>query len=267
MTLPPQPQTLWAGLGTRILSSAVLAAVALGAVHLGGAYYLVMVGALALLLHYEWGEITGGGGLSPLTAAAAAAVVVALITAFAGHFAPALAVLSLASLALLAAGRVRRARWWTALAVSYIGVPCLALLWLRLQADAWLVYWLLATIWATDSGAYVVGRLVGGPRLAPRISPKKTWAGLLGGGAIAGLAGFVVAWAAAGSGPAAWAVASVVLGLWSQMGDLFESAVKRHFGVKDASRFIPGHGGFLDRVDGLLFAAPAVVLGVATGLL
>ncbi len=116
---------------------------------------------------------------------------------------------------------------------------------------------LLVVVWASDIGAYVVGRLIGGRRLAPTISPGKTWSGAVGGllAAVLGgqaVAGFSAHWA---YDPVRVAAVAAVLGVASQLGDLFESAVKRHFGVKDAGRLIPGHGGLLDRLDGLMAAA------------
>ena len=119
------------------------------------------------------------------------------------------------------------------------------------------IFWLLGAVWATDIGAYVTGRLLGGPKLAPRISPNKTWAGLLGGVVCA--ASWGAAWGAlAGAGMAGAIVISAITAVVAQAGDLGVSAVKRRFGVKDASRLIPGHGGMLDRVDGFLLTAPAI---------
>jgi phosphatidate cytidylyltransferase len=118
----------------------------------------------------------------------------------------------------------------------------------------------LAVVWATDVAAYAAGKIIGGPKLWPAVSPKKTWAGSIGGLAAALIAGLVVA-SVAGERPGfAVALVALVLSLACQAGDLFESAVKRRFGVKDASRLIPGHGGLLDRVDGLTFAAPVAAL-------
>jgi phosphatidate cytidylyltransferase len=145
--------------------------------------------------------------------------------------------------------------------VLYVGVPATALLWLRDVAHGdRLVLWLFIVVWATDIGAYAVGRLVGGPRLAPRLSPHKTWAGLGGGIAAAAAAGAAAARGFASADAAILTVLSAVLAVVAQIGDLVESAVKRHFKVKDMSSLIPGHGGLFDRVDGLLAAAPAVAL-------
>jgi phosphatidate cytidylyltransferase len=121
------------------------------------------------------------------------------------------------------------------------------------------ILFLFAVVWAEDTGAYFAGRLIGGPKLAPAISPHKTWSGALG-GTVAGIVAGSLVIAAAGVPwrPAHLAVA-FALTVAAQLGDLAESAVKRRFGVKDASALIPGHGGMMDRVDGLLFAATAAL--------
>jgi phosphatidate cytidylyltransferase len=141
--------------------------------------------------------------------------------------------------------------------VIYVGLPALALVWLRnhVPGGAEHVLWLFLVVWATDIFAYFAGRSIGGAKLAPSISPGKTWAGLYGGMAGAGLTGGVVALAfGAGFWPAS--VLAALLAVVAQIGDLFESALKRRAGVKDSGHLIPGHGGLLDRIDGLVFAAP-----------
>ncbi len=148
--------------------------------------------------------------------------------------------------------------------IAYILVAAAALAWLR--AGGWgSVLFVLLVVWATDIGAYLVGRFVGGPRLAPRISPGKTWSGAAGGLASALAVGLGVALLASGALGQALAVAAG-LSIAAQVGDLLESGMKRHFGVKDSGRLIPGHGGLLDRLDGLLAAAPvAALLAAALG--
>jgi phosphatidate cytidylyltransferase len=128
------------------------------------------------------------------------------------------------------------------------------------------IFWLFAVVWAEDTGAYFAGRLIGGPKLAVAISPNKTWAGAVG-GTVAGMAAGSAVIVAAGIAwrPLHLAVAFVVV-VAAQVGDLLESAVKRRFGVKDASALIPGHGGMMDRVDGFLFAAAvALLIGLVRG--
>ncbi len=149
---------------------------------------------------------------------------------------------------------------WIAGGIVYIGVPVAAILWLRGQ-DRETAFWLLLVVWATDTVAYAAGRLIGGWKLYPRISPRKTWAGLIGGVIGAAVVGCLLA-AGLHLAVAPWALAaaSALLALVAQGGDLFESAVKRHFDAKDTGTLIPGHGGLLDRVDGLMAAAPVAAL-------
>jgi phosphatidate cytidylyltransferase len=125
---------------------------------------------------------------------------------------------------------------------------------------------LFAIVWSTDIAAYFVGRLVGGPRLLPRVSPKKTWSGALGGLAAAVLAAIVLAKLAGLAAPFTLAVVAAFLSSLAQAGDLFESLLKRKFGAKDSSHLIPGHGGLMDRLDGFVFAAAlAAVIGILRG--
>ena len=149
-----------------------------------------------------------------------------------------------------------------ALGVPYICVPVAALIFLRGQgSDAYglmLAFWALALVWATDIGAYFAGRSIGGPKLAPRVSPSKTWAGLGGGVAAASALGFVLHRFA--NLPIHLAAASGLLAVAAQLGDLLESAMKRRAGVKDSGSLLPGHGGVLDRLDGVAAAAPLAAL-------
>ena len=120
----------------------------------------------------------------------------------------------------------------------------------------------LAVVWATDTGAFFAGRAIGGPKLWPAVSPKKTWAGAIG-GLVAGIvAGLAMRGAGAGASRAGAGAVSAGLSLAGQAGDLFESAVKRRFGAKDSGMIVPGHGGMMDRVDGLVFAAVAALSSV-----
>ena len=153
---------------------------------------------------------------------------------------------------------------WAAAAVMSMVIPAIALLWLRDRPSLGLetVVWALATVVVVDVGAYAAGRTIGGPRLWPRISPSKTWAGLVGGAMAAVMfAGITVAVI----GDARLVVLlplAVVLALTAQAGDLLESSVKRRFDVKDSGALIPGHGGVLDRLDGQLTVLPMVAAAV-----
>jgi phosphatidate cytidylyltransferase len=153
---------------------------------------------------------------------------------------------------------------WAAAGILYAAMVAICPILLRRdpQLGFAALLFLFATVWATDIFAYLTGRGIGGPLLAPRISPKKTWSGAVGGLAGGVVAGSVVAYASAGTHPVVGGVLALVLSIAAQGGDLLESAVKRRFGAKDTSALIPGHGGVMDRVDGLLVAALiAVVIG------
>ncbi|HEX6980036.1 MAG TPA: phosphatidate cytidylyltransferase [Alphaproteobacteria bacterium] len=251
-----------AGLRTRVISGAIMAVVALAAVVAAPGVFALLIGVGVAVLAWEWICLTNARfGVTGFVLAALVIAVVAL--AFLRWPGPAVLVAVVGSGIVLATARLdgRERPFWAAVGALYIGIPAAALVWLR-GADAGgqhLMVWLLLTVWATDIGAFFAGRLIGGPRLAPRISPKKTWAGLVGAVVSTGLLGWVVGAADPGA-PAAGALvaAGAVLAVIAQAGDLGESWVKRHFNVKDSSQLIPGHGGVFDRVDGLLAAAVAL---------
>lgn len=242
-----------------------MAVVAVVAVQAGSEVFGVLVAVCAAVLAWEWTRLCGGGRFGWTGMVQAAAVVAVVVAAAIGS--PALGV------ALVLGGCVadyltarfagREHPRWIAAGIVYIGLPCIALLWLRQVEPGGqsLVLWLLLVVWATDIGAFFAGRLIGGPKLAPAVSPKKTWAGLAGGALSAALVGVVLPLFDPGAPSAAILIwAGGVLAVVAQGGDLGESWVKRHFGVKDASHLIPGHGGLFDRVDGLLAAALVLAL-------
>ncbi len=148
----------------------------------------------------------------------------------------------------------------------YVGLPVFALLWLREQPENGLVltFWALSLVWATDIGAFFAGRAIGGPKIAPAISPSKTWAGLIGGMTMATL--LAVAFHVWFELPMALVFATPLLAIAAQVGDFFESWLKRRAGVKDSGTLLPGHGGVLDRLDGVVTAVPLAALLVASGL-
>jgi phosphatidate cytidylyltransferase len=161
-------------------------------------------------------------------------------------------------------GGQRSAAVWAAAGIVYAGIVLISPIVLRSdpQMGFAALSFLFATVWATDIFAYLTGRRLGGPLLAPQLSPKKTWSGAIGGLAGGVVAGALVAYASAGTHLVAAGVLALILSIAAQGGDLLESSVKRRFGAKDTSALIPGHGGVMDRVDGLLVAALiAVVIG------
>jgi len=281
----------WSDLRVRVVSAVILAPLVLAVLWFGGAPFVVMLALAALVLSSEWVALCG----VPRFAPAALAVPVSLLTAGAAT------VLDqpVAGLSLLAVGagvalllaHAAPYRLRLAAGIPYLGLPIVALLWLRADPAAGRanVLFIMLLVWSSDIGAYLAGRLIGGRRLAPRISPGKTWSGAVGGLAAAALAGFAIGAVIAGfplgglpatSPPAEWlsaidlpsqaalaaAAVAALLGIVGQAGDLLESALKRRFGVKDSGRLIPGHGGLLDRIDAVLAVAPvAACLALAAG--
>jgi phosphatidate cytidylyltransferase len=246
----------------RILSALVMAPPALLATWWGGYAFGALVALAASIMCWEWDTIVNKRFSWSGKVGAMGCAVAAGLSLSAPAAALALVAGSAIAAAALAPSHYERARLWAGLGPLYAGVPAVALIWLRgddpVGRDT--LFWLLLLVWATDIGAYAAGRLIGGPLLLPVVSPKKTWAGLVGGVVSAGLVGLGVGLALSLPHPAWLAVASGVLAVVAQAGDLMESWVKRRWGVKDSSNIIPGHGGLLDRVDGLLAAALAVAL-------
>lgn len=248
-----------------------MGAVALGILWAGGLAFLTLTLVIAALMLREWCTITGA--VRPRIAYLLALTLLAASfgLAGAGNW-PVGFLLTIGGGAVIGLlGLVLRQRTlrWVGPGLIYAAAPALALAWLRQQPDGFkIVLWLLLAVVMTDTCAYFAGRRFGGPKLAPRISPKKTWSGLIGGMAGAALSGWVLGaifqmpldkavWLAGGA---------AVLAVVSQMGDLGESALKRAFGVKDSGSILPGHGGIMDRVDGLVAAAALVALAEVCGI-
>ena len=253
----------------RVLSAAVLVPLAVAAAYAGGWVFVTLIGVGVVLLANEWDRLCGGEGVRGVLGVLHAGVLLAaVVLAGADLFLAAAVVAAVGSAgAALLAPQFGRARAWPAAGIIYFAAPAIAILWLRSEPDGrQCMLWLLALVWATDVGAIAVGRTLKGPRLAPKISPAKTWSGFSGGLAGAVLVGAGAAWLTGFASLAVMVVVSAGLSLVSQIGDLVESAVKRHYGVKDSGTLIPGHGGILDRVDGLLLTAPvAAVLAWVNG--
>ncbi len=253
------------GLGPRVASALVMAPAAIGLAYVGGVAFGLFIATLAAVMALEWQGFSREGetGSPSARAGFVAAAAVPVLFAVAGRIEIALASVLPALVTAALAARIGRARpsWW-ALGVVYIALPCIAIVWLRAAPGHGreTIFWLFAVVWATDIGAYAAGRLIGGPRLAPRISPNKTWAGLVGGVLAAAGAGVVLALLFDIPVSPPLALFGGFLGLISQAGDLWESMIKRRFGKKDSGSLIPGHGGVLDRLDGMMAAAPALAL-------
>jgi phosphatidate cytidylyltransferase len=243
----------------------VLAPLALAVTYVGTPAFEGALAVVAGVLVWEWTTVCGSVRPSLVRAFMTLSAVAAVLAVMAGlpAYAPVIIAAGAAG-AGLAEGGGRRG--WMAAGAVYIALPLAACEWLRSGAfGREIVIWLLIVVWTADTVAYLFGRTFGGPKLAPAISPKKTWAGLVGALVGATLAGALVAHALGSRDPLGMAGMAAMLGLIGQGGDLMESAVKRRFGVKDASRIIPGHGGLFDRMDALMavfvFAALARLVG------
>lgn len=252
----------------RIVSAIVLAAVALTATWLGGFVFSLFSAAISLLIFYEWTSITGlQARASRLVAFGwASVVVVALESVFrgasSGYFSS-LVILVGFTITAIAIGAFRGRGYWLAGGIFYAGLSGISLTALRGSSEAGLIgiLFIFAIVWGTDILAYFVGRAIGGPKLAPAISPGKTWSGAIG-GTLAGIVfGSLVVYLAGFGLTLGHLAVAAALSVFSQIGDLFESFIKRRFGVKDSSHLIPGHGGVMDRVDGLVFACFLAFLG------
>jgi phosphatidate cytidylyltransferase len=252
----------WNDLGRRALSAAVLAPLALGCIWYGGPPYILLIAFAAVGLAIEWVWLCGATPSRVPGAAVPAVVLAGLVLAL--HWFWTGAVLMLAGFAVLWIA-TRRAQLGAG--ILYVGLPTMALEWLRLETASGRanVLLLVLIVWASDIGAYAVGRLLDGPKLAPRLSPGKTWSGAIGGLIAAIVVGQLAAGLLGGAPIGRTAVLAGLLGIATQAGDLLESGIKRHFGVKDSGRLIPGHGGLLDRLDGLLAAAPVAAVAVLIG--
>jgi phosphatidate cytidylyltransferase len=216
---------------TRLISALALLPIVLGALWFGGWFFAMLLALASVLMAYEWLQMIKA---SP----------------------------SQASFMV-----------WALFGLVYIFIPLLAFYWLRQQADGVLiVFWVFIMVWAMDVGGFFAGKSIGGPKMAPKISPNKTWSGLTGGVLLAIVAHLVIFYILSLFSfeheflfQPTWLIAGAVA-VVAQVGDLIESQCKRHFAIKDTSGLIPGHGGLLDRVDGLLLAGPVVVLLLCLGL-
>jgi phosphatidate cytidylyltransferase len=261
MNASPPPK--WGDLGIRAGSAALLIPLVLLCDWAGGFWFHLFALLLGCMIAYEWTKIVHARNQLQAALHIGAAVAGTWLPETLGVWPAVLAVgaLALASI-LFARFGDKPASNWSYFGVLYVGFPVIALIVLRSDTlyGALAVLWVFVIVWAADIVAYFAGRTIGGPKLAPAISPKKTWAGL--GGAVAGSAAASAAFAyfAQLEGIVILTVLAGALAIVEQGGDLFESALKRSFAVKDSGQLIPGHGGVIDRVDGLIAVSVACVL-------
>ncbi len=269
-------------LAQRIVAAVVLAPPVVLALYFGTPYSDFLILIASGIAAWEWARLCNRGSLDITALLVIGAVVAAVFAAVLGFYSIAawIVVVGAMATALSATNSQHESVSWMVGGVIYLAWTFISFTWLREpQVFGYMgIFWLLFVVWATDIGAYIAGRSIGGPKLAPRFSPNKTWAGLIGGAIAALLVSLAAgAWVFSGGDPAyfgsPWGYlifAGIALAVVSQIGDLFESRLKRKFDAKDSSRIIPGHGGVLDRVDGLLAAslvcAATVWLGQRMGM-
>jgi phosphatidate cytidylyltransferase len=243
----------------RVIAALILAPIAIAIAYAGGWLWILLVTLAVIGLYVEWLTIVGLAREMPVVVSGIAALAVAGLCLAIGRIDAAFVVLAigLAAVALL----TRERRNWTAAGFFYAAAAEMASVLVRLDSVKGFValIFVLLIVWVTDIGGYFAGRGIGGPKLWPRVSPKKTWAGAAGGFAASLAVAFGFAAFDLGK-TGALLLLGAVLSVVSQLGDLFESAVKRRFGVKDSSHIIPGHGGLLDRLDG--FVAAIIVAAI-----
>lgn len=246
-----------AELKLRVASGTVLAAIALAANALGGISFAVLVIVVAAIALWEWTGITGAAEPLWMRAAAIFCLCAGLLAMDLTASRWGFWLLGAVAAAALIAGLVNSAARWTGLGLLYVAVPATAFMALRgAEPYGWIaVLFVIVVVAASDTGAYFGGRAIGGPKLWARVSPKKTWSGALSGLAAAVIAGGLLAVLTGTAGFGTGMALGCVLSIAAQAGDLLESSIKRRFGAKDSGRIIPGHGGVLDRVDGLFTAA------------
>lgn len=269
MTATPSdvPSRRFADLKTRIISGIGAAVVGLTLVYLGGVWAMLLIALVSGAMIWEFRSITQHGGgacgfdVAFLLLGVVGGVVVAQLWSWPAGFVWLAWSLAAGAAADLAAGR-RRAMGWGVAGGAYIGAAGIGFLYLRAMEPYGLstALWVFLVVAAADVGGYFAGRLIGGPKLWPRVSPKKTWAGTAGGVVLAVGLGGLFSWATTGTYFLQVCAVSAGAAVLSQGGDLAESALKRHFGVKDSGRLLPGHGGALDRFDGLVAAVLVVAL-------
>jgi phosphatidate cytidylyltransferase len=246
----------------RVVSGTAIGLIALATLYWSPGAFAVLTVLVAAAMSFEWsrivrGEMPDAGLIVHILTVIVAAVLTARDMAGMGIVASIVGALAVA--ALVAGSGLSRL---SSAGVLYTALPVVALGWLR--SDETLGFlatlFVIISVAVTDVAAYAAGRTIGGPKLWPEVSPNKTWSGLLGGIGMAAITGALFA-VISGTGGTLWlASLGLALGLIAQWGDLAESALKRHFGLKDSGDLIPGHGGFMDRMDGLVTASIAAAL-------
>ncbi|MCQ2914224.1 MAG: phosphatidate cytidylyltransferase [Alphaproteobacteria bacterium] len=242
----------------RILSALVLIPIPLLALYFGSPWIEILMCAILGIMGWEWETMV----TKKFTPVGMTIAITGVVCVYMMMYAPiiTLALPIVIALVFLALHKTISAPKMMILGLFYTVYPILSFLMLNYLGGFALGIWLLGLVWAMDTGAYAFGKTIGGPKFAPRISPKKTWAGFIGGMICSGLWGYACTKFISVENSLNFSLITAALGGVSQFGDLFESAIKRKLEIKDSSNLIPGHGGIFDRIDALLGVAPVVVL-------
>ena len=251
----------------RICSASVLVPLAIGTTYVGGWPFALFWGLAAMGVLWEWTSLVARSDQRSVLTTGAASLALTVVLAVTGYLLAAVIVLAMGALGAAALALAER-RMWVAGGIPYAGALAVAPIVLRSDNENGFlaVIFLFAIVWTTDIAAYFVGRTVGGPKLMPQVSPKKTWAGALAGVVAAVVVALAIVKVAAQTDLFSIAMLAVALSVFAQGGDLFESFLKRRFGAKDSSHLIPGHGGLMDRLDGFVTASVvAALIGLARG--
>ncbi|MBP3545741.1 MAG: phosphatidate cytidylyltransferase [Alphaproteobacteria bacterium] len=243
----------------RTITALILGPLVIGSIFLEFPYFNFLVLTIGALLAWEWSDMIAQNKKAVYSTIYTLSMATAVMLHYwFGIF----LMMALATVVVFVKAKGEKHRWLLALGVPYISIGVGSLMWFMIALSPLAVLWLLLVVWSVDIGGYAVGCNVKGPKLAPKISPNKTWSGLIGGMLFAGITGGVFAYLVNWPEYIYYAAVAAVLAVVEQIGDLIESAIKRKVGVKDSSSLIPGHGGVFDRVDGLIFTAPILLLGV-----
>ncbi len=241
-------------LKTRIITAVILAPIAVALAYYSFATFLFLIAVFVVALSWEWGKMTRSNGQDHIVLLTALTALTMMGAVAWKDMNLVWGVLLLGVLAVYFL--TAKNRRWAVAGVFYIALPACALVWIRsgeLYGFAAIAF-VFFTVWTTDSASYAVGRMIGGVKFAPSISPNKTWSGFVGGIVAAAMMGGLFALWLGNESPKTLAVVALLVAIASQYGDLLESSVKRYYGIKDSSQLIPGHGGVFDRLDGLLMA-------------
>lgn len=243
----------------RLIAGAVMAAVALAVAYAGPKPFALLVIAVALIMCWEWGRVVRGEEFGLAFVVHAGTIIVAGVLAAVGLPALGGVAVAIGGIILLVMPLGPR-QAMSAAGVAYVGFPTVAMLWLRADVSLGFVaiLFIFAIVWGSDIGAFAAGRTIGGPKLWPRVSPNKTWAGFLGALTAGLVSGLIFAQVVPGASSLVLGTNGVLLAFVAQIGDLAESALKRQFGIKDSSAIIPGHGGVMDRADSTVAVSVAV---------